>query len=102
MNFDQLIHQLKLDKEEFYFQFNSHPDYPSALALSDTLGFFRIENDAYEIEEDIWGELPDKYVAIVKQDGQSKFTLVQRTKDGYDLFSDKSTIILKRIFRKCR
>ncbi|MET7035875.1 vitamin K epoxide reductase family protein [Elizabethkingia miricola] len=89
MNFDQLIHQLKLDKEEFYFQFNSHPDYPSALALSDTLDFFRIENDAYEIEEDIWGELPDKYVAIVKQDGQGKFTLVQRTKDGYDLFSDK-------------
>lgn len=55
MNFDQLIHQLKLDKEEFYFQFNSHPDYPSALALSDTLDFFRIENDAYEIEKDIWG-----------------------------------------------
>ena len=60
--------------------------------------FFRIENDAYEIEEDIWGELPDKYVAIVKQDGQSKFTLVQRTKDGYDLFSDKNTIILKKNF----
>ncbi|MHA7609886.1 vitamin K epoxide reductase family protein [Elizabethkingia meningoseptica] len=100
MNFDQLIHQLKLDKEEFYFQFNSHPDYPSALALSDTLDFFRIQNDAYEVEEDIWGELPNKYIAIVKQDGQSKFTLVHHTSNGYDLFSDKKYHYSEKEFKE--
>lgn len=31
--------QIHLDKDEFDFQFNSHPDYPSLLALSDPLSF---------------------------------------------------------------
>jgi hypothetical protein len=39
MIFDKLINYLKLDKQEFIFQFNSHPNYPSALAFSDTLNF---------------------------------------------------------------
>ena len=40
MIFDKLINHLKLDKQEFIFQFNSHPNYPSALAFSDTLNFY--------------------------------------------------------------
>ena len=51
MNFDKLIDYFKLDKQEFYFQFNSHPNYPSALAFSDTLNFMGLQNDAYELEK---------------------------------------------------
>jgi hypothetical protein len=43
MIFDKLINYLKLDKQEFIFQFNSHPNYPSALAFSDTLNFMGVK-----------------------------------------------------------
>lgn len=51
MNFDKLLNHFKLDKPEFSFQFQSHPNYPSALAFSDTLNFLGIKNDAYELEK---------------------------------------------------
>ena len=41
-----LIRSLGIDESEFNFQFQSHPNYPSALALSDTLNFLCIENTA--------------------------------------------------------
>ena len=36
---DLFFNKLKIPKEEFLFQFQSHPNYPSALAFSDTLNF---------------------------------------------------------------
>ena len=32
---------IKIDQEEFTFQVQSHPEYPSLLAISDTLSFFK-------------------------------------------------------------
>ncbi|WP_435523483.1 hypothetical protein [Chryseobacterium indoltheticum] len=65
MNFDKLIDHFKLHKQEFYFQFNSHPNYPSALAFSDTLNFLGLKNDAYELDKEYWDELPDEFMALV-------------------------------------
>ena len=60
MFIDHILNNLKLNKEEFLFQFRSHPDYPSILAFSDTLNFMGIKNDAYEIDKADWHDLPER------------------------------------------
>lgn len=37
-----------IDFEEFKYQFSSHPDYPSLLAISYTLAFFNLTNKAFK------------------------------------------------------
>lgn len=85
MNFDKLIDHFKLDKQEFYFQFNSHPNYPSALAFSDTLNFLGLKNDAYELDKEYWDELPEEYMALV----DNSFSLVKKKGNDFTIYSDK-------------
>lgn len=85
MNFDKLIDHFKLDKQEFYFQFNSHPNYPSALAFSDTLNFLGLKNDAYELDKEYWDELPDEFMALVN----NSFSLVKKKDNDFTIYSDK-------------
>ncbi|UKB84597.1 thioredoxin domain-containing protein [Chryseobacterium sp. MEBOG06] len=86
MIFDKLINYLKLDKQEFIFQFNSHPNYPSALAFSDTLNFMGVKNDAYELDKEYWDELPEEFIAIV----ENSFSLVKKSGSGYSVYSEKA------------
>lgn len=44
---------INIDKEEFLFQNQSHPDYPSALAIADTLSFFNIHIDIPSTKPDL-------------------------------------------------
>jgi len=96
MIFDKLIHYLKLDKQEFLFQFNSHPNYPSALAFSDTLNFMGVKNDAYELEKQYWDELPEEFIAIVDQ----SFSLVKKSGSNYSIYSEKTKTINKAELHK--
>jgi len=91
MPLDKLINYLKLDKQEFMFQFNSHPNYPSALAFSDTLNFMGVRNDAYELEKEYWDELPEEFIAIV----DSNFSLVKKSGNQYAIYSNKAKTINK-------
>ncbi|WP_185290686.1 vitamin K epoxide reductase family protein [Chryseobacterium lactis] len=86
MIFDKLINYLKLDKQEFIFQFNSHPNYPSALAFSDTLNFMGVKNDAYELDKEYWDELPEEFIAIV----ENAFSLVKKSGSSYAVYSEKA------------
>ncbi|QIY91234.1 vitamin K epoxide reductase family protein [Chryseobacterium gallinarum] len=92
MLFDKLINYLKLDKQEFIFQFNSHPNYPSALAFSDTLNFMGVKNDAYELDKEYWDELPEEFIAIV----DNSFSLVKKTGNNYSVYSEKAKTIDKQ------
>lgn len=85
MNLNKLIDHFKLDKQEFYFQFNSHPNYPSALAFSDTLNFLGLKNDAYELDKEYWDELPDEFMALVN----NSFSLVKKKDNDFTIYSDK-------------
>lgn len=91
MLLDKLINYLKLDKQEFLFQFNSHPNYPSALAFSDTLNFLGVRNDAYELDKEYWDELPEEFIAIV----DNTFSLVKKSGSQYSVYSDKAKTINK-------
>ncbi|AZI19738.1 hypothetical protein [Chryseobacterium taklimakanense] len=57
-----LIRNLGIDEYEFNFQFHSHSNYPSALALSDTLNFLGVDNSAYELEKEYWNEIPTDFI----------------------------------------
>ena len=92
MNFDKLIDNFKLDRQEFYFQFNSHPNYPSALAFSDTLNFLGIKNDAYELDKEYWDELPDEFMALVDE----SFSLVRKKGNDFTIYSDKIKNLSKK------
>jgi uncharacterized membrane protein/thiol-disulfide isomerase/thioredoxin len=96
MLLDKLINYLKLDKQEFLFQFNSHPNYPSALAFSDTLNFMGVRNDAYELDKEYWDELPEEFIAIV----DNSFSLVKKTGAQYSIYSDKSKTLNKEDLHK--
>jgi hypothetical protein len=61
---DLFYRKLKISKPEFLFQFQSHANYPTALAFSDTLNFLGIKNEAYEIEKEFWHELPKKFITV--------------------------------------
>ncbi|MDR6406440.1 MULTISPECIES: vitamin K epoxide reductase family protein [Chryseobacterium] len=96
MLLDKLINYLKLDKQEFLFQFNSHPNYPSALAFSDTLNFMGVRNDAYELDKEYWDELPEEFIAIV----DNTFSLVKKTGNNYSIYSDKAKTLNKEELHK--
>lgn len=74
---------IQLDKEEFDFQFNSHPDYPSLLALSDTLKFFNITNGAFKIDPSEIELLPNNFVARLKKDQTDFLSFVEKKEDAY-------------------
>ncbi|KFF11519.1 ABC transporter permease [Chryseobacterium soli] len=96
MIFDKLINYLKLDKQEFIFQFNSHPNYPSALAFSDTLNFMGVKNDAYELDKEYWDELPEEFIAIV----DNSFSLVKKAGNSYSVYSEKANTLNKEDLHK--
>lgn len=85
MMFQQIISKFHLDQNEFQFQFNSHPSYPSALAFADTLNFMGVRNESYLLEKEYWDELPEKFITIYKND----FALVQRNNSHVKIFSEK-------------
>ncbi|MDV2444471.1 ABC transporter permease [Elizabethkingia anophelis] len=89
LHFFALVNALKLDHHEFTFQFQTHPNYPSALAFSDTLNFMGVKNNAYELEKEYWGELPEEFITIY----ESNFALIKKIKTGFHVFSEKNKYI---------
>lgn len=89
MTSKKIIDYLKIDKMEFTFQFQSHPNYPSALAFSDTLNFMGVSNNAYELEKHYWEELPEEFITIYK----NNFSLVQRKGKQAKIFTDEEKLI---------
>lgn len=89
--FQEIISKLGVNSQEFSFQFQSHPNYPSALAFSDTLNFLGVKNNAYELEKEYWHELPDEFIVLIDQ----SFSLVKKKGSYYTIYSDKIKNISK-------
>ncbi|MBK1896138.1 vitamin K epoxide reductase family protein [Chryseobacterium paridis] len=89
MKIENLIKNLKIDQQEFFFQFQSHPNYPSALALSDTLNFMGITNNAYHLNKQYWHEIKDEFIIIYKD----AYSLIKKEKNGYRIYSNEIKII---------
>ncbi|TXD82435.1 hypothetical protein ESY86_14410 [Subsaximicrobium wynnwilliamsii] len=69
---------IALDNDEFEFQFNSHPDYPSLLAISDTLKFFNVHNGAFNVDSAQIELLPNTFIARLKDDKTEFLSFVEK------------------------
>lgn len=87
-----LLDKLQLDKEEFKFQFQSHSEYPSALAFSDTLNFMGVRNIPYALDKEYWQDLPNEFITIY----QNNFSLIENHKTAIKSFSDKEENISEK------
>jgi len=74
---------IAIDKSEFIFQFQSHPDFPSLLAISDTLHFFSVENGALAVEFSEIDLLPDRFIAILKENTLSQSFYIERREERF-------------------
>jgi len=59
---------INIDKEEFLFQNQSHPDYPSLLSIADTLSFFNINNGSIRVNFTDLQLLPNSFIALLKKE----------------------------------
>lgn len=101
--FHFLFHYLKknevtVDKTEFLFQVNSHPDYPSLLAISDTLSFFNIDNGALKVDFDELDLLPDSFVLLLNNGNKMpEFYCIEKRQEGYSYVEGKKTIEISKV-----
>ena len=56
---------IAIDSNEFLLQVESHADYPSLLAISDTLHFLNIENLATQLDFEHINHLPQNFIARI-------------------------------------
>ena len=61
------LNNFKSQKKQFEDLFQSHPDYPSLFAITDTFDLLSIENAAVKISKEQLIELSDSFLAVYKQ-----------------------------------
>lgn len=82
---------IPVDKEEFNFQFESHPDFPSLLSMSDALTFFNIHNGALRVEFSLLEQLPDRFLLTINSPSGGFLTFIERKGDSYYYLPDNSS-----------
>lgn len=81
-----------LDKEEFQFQIETHPDYPSLLAFADAFSFFKIPNIATKVYVDQIESLPNAFVVLLGENRKEDYLAFVTEKDGkYQFDNEKQT-----------
>lgn len=101
-NFNYLFPYLEkehitIDKTEFEFQIQSHPEYPSLLSIADTLSFFNIDNLATRIAKDQIDVLPIRFIAYLNEALiPPRFFFVEKKGDDYLISKDKKTNTISR------
>nr|WP_315170976.1 thioredoxin domain-containing protein [uncultured Flavobacterium sp.] len=85
--------QITIDKNEFEFQIQSHPDYPSLLAVADTLSFFNIDNIAIQVGISEIELLPDHFICLLdKESAETGFYFIERKDEIYTYTKDRKTV----------
>ena len=75
---------ISIDQNEFVFQVQSHPDYPSLLAVSDTLSFFNIQNGVIRVSFSELALLPDCFVLLLKEkESSSQLYYIEKKGEDY-------------------
>jgi protein-disulfide isomerase/uncharacterized membrane protein len=73
-----------IDKNEFLFQMQSHPDYPSLLSVADTLSFFGIINGVVRVSFSDLEGLPNRFVTLLKEGkGNPEFCFIEKKERTY-------------------
>lgn len=106
--FNSLFHylereEIQLDKSEFLYQLQSHPDYPSLLATSDTLSFFNISNFAARVQFDEIEHLPDRFVAVLSENlSNPHLYLIEKKNNIFYIIQSRNNIEISKDELKSR
>lgn len=85
--------EILLDKPEFLFQVQSHPNYPSLLAISDTLSFFNIDNAAARVEFSEIDDMPDRFITLLSEHlSMPHLYFIEKKNNSYFGTKDKKTV----------
>jgi len=86
-----------INKFEFKFQIESHPDYPGILAITDTLSFFDINNGVLKVEASEIDLLPDNFLTLLAcKNNTSQFYLIEKKGDIYYISEKKNKEIISK------
>lgn len=73
-----------IDKNDFLFQIQSHPDYPSLLSVADTMSFFGVINGVIRVSFSDLEGLPNRFVTILNEDnGKPEFCFIEKKEQAY-------------------
>ena len=91
-------HNILLDFQEFKFQVETHPDYPSLLAFSDAITFFKIPNVAVKFDKVDLENLPDSFVVLLTEEQKAPYlSFVVRKNEFYFHTKEKETKKISKI-----
>lgn len=85
---------IHLDQKEFTFQLESHPEYPSLLAVSDTLSLFHVANAALHVHSSEIDSLPNHFITKLKDTQEDSLTYVEtpETNHFYTIYQNSKKI----------
>lgn len=96
--------RISFDKEELYFQIESHPSYPSLHAITGVLDHFNIENVAAKVPatQETLEQLPACYLAQIDKNNSQQLVIIEKNKGNYIINNEegKKTILSKEEFLK--
>ncbi len=89
---------INIDKTEFEYQIQSHPDYPSLLSIADTLSFFNIDNGALRVDVSEIDLLPSRFIALLSEENNNpQLTFIENKNEKYYCTNDKKIIKKTRL-----
>ncbi len=80
-----------IDKHDFKLQLLSNPSYPSLKSITDSLDYFKIENVAAVVPTDALKQLPNFFLALIKNENNNSLAQVEQKKEKIKLFLDDGT-----------
>jgi uncharacterized membrane protein len=86
------LNSIPFDKGELEFQIQSHPSYPSLHAITGVLDHFEIDNMALDVPqtEEILEQLPISFLAQLKINDHTDFSVVKQRDDVLDIYNPNS------------
>lgn len=80
---------ISINQPEFQFQYQSHPDYPSLLALVDTLTFFDVDSQAFNASFEYINALPTQFIALLSQENsEPELQLLEKRGTAFFIFNN--------------
>lgn len=83
---------IDIDSNEFKFQVESHPDYPTLLSFVDALDFFNIPNVATRVTFDELDNLPDEFIGLLGAEYAMPFLFYIKKEKDHFLYNDEKKI----------
>lgn len=81
-----------IDKNEFLFQMQSHPDYPSLLSVADTLSFFAVLNGIIRVSFSDLENLPNRFVTLLKEgNDKPEFCFIEKKEEYYFCYKNNKS-----------